>query len=174
MCRLRPPRSEDAGVMVAWFEDVEVTALLGRRFPQSLEQQREWLRERATDRTRIQWVIEHEGRSVGTTGIVHIDWTNQSAETATAIGDKSVWGRGIAREVMRRRADFAFTELPLRKLRSAFFEGNEGSRRAQLGAGYREVGRHRQEVFGGGRRLDRVLTELTRENWEARRGTYYL
>jgi RimJ/RimL family protein N-acetyltransferase len=167
--RLRPPRLDDAAVMIAWFEDMEVTARLALRFPPSLEQEQEWLRSRATDRSAISWVIEHEGRAVGTTGIESIDWTNQSAETGTLIGDKGVWGRGIAREMMRRRADFAFTELPLRKLRSSVIEGNEASLRAQRSAGYREVGRFHREVFREGRWLDLILTELMREEWEAAR-----
>jgi [ribosomal protein S5]-alanine N-acetyltransferase len=165
--RLRPPRSEDAAIMITWLEDLEVTKRLAVRFPLSLDEELEWLRGRAADRNSILWVIEQEGRVVGTTGLEGIDWMNQNASTGTLIGDKSVWGRGIAGEMMRRRADFAFTELPLRKLRSSFIEGNEASRRAQLGAGYREVGRLRQEVWREGRWLDLILTELLRQDWEA-------
>ncbi len=49
------------------------------------------------------------------TGIHDIDWTHGSGTTGTLIGDRTAWGRGIAREMMRRRADYAFTELPMRK-----------------------------------------------------------
>jgi len=169
--RLRPPRPEDAPLMVAWLEDVEVTARLMIRFPPSLDEEEEWLRQRARDRDALAWAIEHEGRLVGVTGFDQIDWRNLHATSGTVIGDKRVWGRGIGGEVMRLRADFAFTELPLRKLKSAYLEGNEASRRAQRGAGYREVGRLRQEVYRQGRWLDLILTELLREEWEAgRRG----
>ena len=102
-------------------------------------------------------------------GALPSNWSNQHATTGTLIGDKSVWGRGIAGEMMRLRADFAFTELPLRKLKSGYLEGNEASRRAQAGAGYREVGRLRQECFREGRWLDMVLTELLREDWARHR-----
>jgi RimJ/RimL family protein N-acetyltransferase len=164
--RLRPPRQEDAPVMIAWFEDLEVTARMKQRFPFSLEDEQEWLKTRAADPNSVLWVIEHEGRAIGTTSVHGIDWRNGSGKTGTLIGDKSMWGKGIAREVMQLRAGFVFRELPLRKLMSSYLEGNEASRRAQASAGYREVGRFRGQYYRDGRWIDEVLTELLREDWE--------
>jgi [ribosomal protein S5]-alanine N-acetyltransferase len=167
--RLRPPRMEEAEAMIAWLEDMEVTSRLGRTFPPSLESEREWLKRIAEDRDQVLWVIEYEGRPVGTTSIHAIDWANQRGTTGTLIGDKTAWGKGIGGEVMRLRADFAFTQLPLRKLNSGYLEGNEASRRAQHSAGYREVGHLHQETFRDGRWLDVILTEVLREDWERTR-----
>jgi ribosomal-protein-alanine N-acetyltransferase len=152
--------------MMGWFEDMEVTRFLSRRHPLNLEAQKEWLDKIARDPDSILWVIENEGRAVGTTGIHEIDWKHSRGTTGTLIGDKKVWGKGIARELMQLRAKYAFTELPLRKLESGYFDGNEGSGRAQAAAGYKVVGRRRQEVFTGGRWLDLILTEVMREDWE--------
>jgi hypothetical protein len=33
LVRLRPPKPEDAAVMIAWFEDLETNRFLGRRQP---------------------------------------------------------------------------------------------------------------------------------------------
>jgi ribosomal-protein-alanine N-acetyltransferase len=167
--RLRPPRIEEAEIMVAWFEDPEVTARLKRRTPPSLEKEQAWIRERGEDPTHILWTIEHEGRAVGVTGIQAIDWVNQRGSTGTLIGDKTAWGKGIAREVMRLRADYAFTNHPFVKLKSGYLEGNEASRRAQVAAGYREVGRLHREFYREGRWIDHILTELLREDWERAR-----
>jgi RimJ/RimL family protein N-acetyltransferase len=164
--RLRPPRLEDASAMVDWFADPEVTARLLHRMGMSLEAEQAWIRRIEEARDAIHWVIEHEGRPVGTTGIMSIDWANQHGTTGTLIGDKSVWGRGIARELMRLRADYAFTQHPFGKLKSGYLEGNEASRRAQQAAGYKEVGRLRREHYRDGRWLDHVITELLREDWE--------
>lgn len=155
--------------MIGWFEDMEVTSRISVRLPPSLELERDWLKRMAEDQNSILWAIDHEGRLVGTTGIHAIDWAGQHGTTGTLIGDRTAWGKGIAREMMRLRADFAFTQLPLRKLKSGYLEGNEASRRAQEGAGYREVGRLRQEIFRDGRWLDLILTEILREDWERAR-----
>lgn len=169
LVRLRPPRLEDAAVMITWFEDLEVTRFLKLRHPLSLEAEREWLEKVANDPDHIQWVIEFKGAPVGTTGIVRIDWKNGFGTTGTVIGDKSVWGKGLAREMMQLRAAYAFTQLPLRKLKSGYIEGNTASARAQAAAGYREVGRWHRDRFVDGEWRDHMLTEMLREDWEKAR-----
>jgi ribosomal-protein-alanine N-acetyltransferase len=163
---LRPPRPDDAAVMITWFEDMEVTRFLLLRHPPSIEMEKEWLDRMARSPDDVVWVIESQGRAVGTTAIHLIDWKNGSATTGTVIGDKSVWGKGLGRELMRLRARYAFTQLPLRKLKSAYVDGNDASAKAQAAAGYREVGRYRADTFVDGRWRDHVVTEVLREDWE--------
>jgi RimJ/RimL family protein N-acetyltransferase len=165
LVRLRPPRPEDAELMIAWFEDMEVTRFLDLRHPPGIEAEKEWLDKLAKDPNGVQWVIEQNGHAVGTTGIHEIDWKHGTATTGTVIGDKKAWGRGLGRELIQLRARYAFTQLPLRKLKSAFLDGNEASRRAQAAAGYQEVGRLRAERFVDGGWVDMIITELMREEW---------
>jgi ribosomal-protein-alanine N-acetyltransferase len=165
MLRLRPPKPSDADVMITWFEDLEVTRFLDLRHPPGIEFEKEWLDKVARDPNSVIWLIEHESRAVGTTGIHFIDWKHGHGTTGTLIGDRTVWGKGLAREVMQLRARYAFMELPLRKLKSAYHDGNEASGRAQAAAGYQIVGRQREERFAGGRWLDLVITEVLREDW---------
>jgi RimJ/RimL family protein N-acetyltransferase len=169
LVRLRPPRPEDASAMAGWFEDLEVTRFIQLRHPPSVDAEKEFLDRAARDHDSIFWVVEHEGRLVGATSIVRIDWKHGCGTTGTVIGDKKVWGRGIARELMQLRAEYAFLQLPLRKLKSAYLDGNEGSARAQAAAGYRVVGRWRKVRFIDGIWRDQVLTELLREDWESSR-----
>lgn len=166
LVRLRPPRPEEAAEMAAWFEDLEVTRFIKLRHPPSVEAEKEWLEKLARDEHAVFWAVEHEGRLVGGTSIVAIDWMHGYGTTGTIVGDKKVWGRGLARELMQLRAAYAFTQLPLRKLKSGYLEGNQASARAQAAAGYQEVGRWRKDRFIDGRWLDHVLTELMREDWE--------
>ena len=166
LVRLRPPKPEDAPLMIAWFEDLEVTRFMLLRTPPSIDAEKEWLDRMATSQDDVVWVIEHEGRAVGTTAIHMIDWRNGFGTTGTVIGDKSVWGKGIGRDVMQLRARFAFTQLPLRKLKSAYFDGNEASARAQAAAGYQEVGRYRADRFIDGKWVDHIITEVLRDDWE--------
>ncbi len=166
LVRLRPPRADDAPLMITWFEDLEVTRFISMRHPTSLDAEKEWLEKVERDPDGVIWVVEHEGRAVGTTGIHQINWKYGFGTTGTVIGDKKLWGKGLARELMQLRARYAFTELPLRKLKSEYFDGNEASGRAQAAAGYQVVGRRRQEVFVGGRWVDVIMTEVLREDWE--------
>ena len=163
---LRPPKPEEAASMITWFEDIEVTRFLKLRFPPSLDAEKEFLDRAAQDPDHIFWAVEHDGRLVGGTSIVHIDWKHGHGTTGTVIGDKKAWGKGLARELMRLRADYAFTQLPLRALRSGYLEGNVASARAQKAAGYKEVGRWHDDHFVDGKWVDHILTELRREDWE--------
>lgn len=165
LVRLRPPASEEAAAMITWFEDMEVTRFLLRRHPPSIEMEKEWLDKMARSPDDVVWVIEHEDRLVGITGIHQIDWANGYGTTGTLLGDKSVWGKGVGRELMQLRTRYAFTQLPLRKLKSSHFEGNEASGRAQAAAGYRVVGRHKADRFADGSWRDEILTEVMREDW---------
>lgn len=168
---LRPPRPEDLDQMVKWFEDMEVTRFLKLRFPPGIEAEKEWLEKTARDPNLVHWVVEYEGRAVGGTGIYHIDWKYGIGHTGTAIGDKSAWRKGLGRELMQLRTEYAFTQLPLRKLESSYYDGNDASARAQAAAGYREIGRRHAETFIDGEWRDEVLTELLREDWERSRKT---
>jgi RimJ/RimL family protein N-acetyltransferase len=169
LVRLRAPRTDDAEVMITWFDDLEVTRFVKLRHPPSVEGEKEWLDSVAKDPNTILWVVEVEGRPVGTTGIHMIDWKLGFGTTGTIIGDKAMWGRGLGRELMRVRAEYAFTQLPLRKLKSGYIEGNEASARAQVAAGYREVGRWHKDRFVDGEWRDHILTELMRDDWERAR-----
>ncbi|TMG19324.1 MAG: GNAT family N-acetyltransferase [Chloroflexi bacterium] len=165
LVRLRPPRPEDAALMITWFEDLEVTRFIKLRNPPSAEAEKEFLDKMSRDETVVFWTVEHEDKVVGGTSIVAIDWRNGHGTTGTVIGDKTAWGKGLARELMQLRARYAFTQLPLRKLKSAYMEGNEASGRAQAAAGYREVGRYRADRFVDGKWIDLILTEVHREDW---------
>jgi RimJ/RimL family protein N-acetyltransferase len=165
LVRLRPPKLADAEVMATWFEDLESTRYLGRRNPPSVEMEKEWLETTAKDPNSVIWVVEVAGLAVGSTGIREIDWKNAFGTTGTFIGDRTVWGKGVGTETMQLRARYAFTQMPLRKLKSSYFDGNVASGKAQAAAGYQEVGRFRADRYVEGRWVDEIITELLREDW---------
>jgi RimJ/RimL family protein N-acetyltransferase len=169
LLRLRPPMPDEAAEITKWFEDMEVTRFLKLRKPPSVEMEKEFLDRTARDPNVIWWTVEHDGRLVGATGIHGIDWASGFGTTGTVLADKSVWGKGLGRELMQLRAEYAFMQTTLRTLRSGYIEGNTASARAQKSAGYKEVGRWHDDAFVDGRWLDHVLTELRREDWEKSR-----
>ncbi|TMB86578.1 MAG: GNAT family N-acetyltransferase [Chloroflexi bacterium] len=89
-----------------------------------------------------------------------MSWKNGFGTTGTVIGDKAVWGQGLGRELMQLRARYAFTQLPLRKLKSGYLAGNDASARAQAAAGYREVGRYQKDIDDRGPARGLVEVEL--------------
>ena len=165
-CTLRPPRKEELAIYQRWFEDVDVLRFLPGIGPSSDSQEDEWFKRSGDDPTSITWVIEVDGRVVGMTGIHGIDHRHAHGESGITIGDKSLWGRGIASEAMTLRTAFAFRELNLHKVRTRAFMENEASKRALQKTGYRQAGVLREEFYRDGRWHDVWMGEVLREEWE--------
>src|SRR5881392_2414031 len=138
---LRPPRPDDAPVMIGWFEDMEVTRFMALHHPPSLEMEKEWLERMARSPDDVVWAIEHQGRPVGASAIHAINWKYGSGATGTTIGDRSLWGKGIGGETMQLRTSYAFTQLPMRKLKSGYTEckRSHSSRRTSVRIWLRHV-----------------------------------
>jgi RimJ/RimL family protein N-acetyltransferase len=169
---LRPPDDSDAARFVEWFADLEVTRYLGpRRAAFAQFQEQEALKRLGESKTDVLWALESEGRLIGATGIHGIDWLHAHATTGILIGDKTMWGQGIASEAMVIRTDYAFRQLNLHKLLSGAFLDNEPSRRALVKAGYRETGIEREHFFREGRWHDHWTCELLRADWERMRAS---
>lgn len=162
---LRPHQPEDAAEFIRMLAIPEVTRYLGRQEPMSLDGELQWLEAHATNPNTVGWTIEVDGKCVGNVGFDAIDWRNGHAAVGIFIGDPSLWGQGITTEVARLLAEYAFTQLPLRKIKSGYLEPNTASARAQARVGLCEVGRWHAEHWRNGQWVDHVLTELTREQW---------
>jgi len=165
-CTLRPPRKEELSIYQRWFEDPEVIRFLPGIGPFSDSQEEEWFKRVSENPNEVAWAIEVDGRVVGTTGIHGIDWRNGHGETGIAIGDKSMWRKGIATEAMALRTAFCFRELNLHKIRCRAYMENEASKRALQKAGYRQSGIQREEMYREGGWHDIWTGEVLREDWE--------
>ena len=163
---LRPPDETDAKRFVEWFADTEVTRFLARTNPPSLAEEEEFLKRIGESKDDVWWVIEAEGRAIGATGILRIDWIDANAITGTVIGDKSAWRKGYGSEAMALRTAYAFRQLNLHKLKSGAFMDNEPSKRALRKTGYREVGVAREDFWREGRWQDHWECEILRNDWE--------
>ncbi len=168
---LRPPDESDPARFVEWFADMEATRYLANRFGMALSAEEEWFKKVGESKDDVIWIIEAEGRAIGTTGIHQIDWLSAHGITGTFIGDKTAWRKGYGSEGMALRTEYAFRWLNLHKLYSGALAENGPSRRALTKAGYVEVGVQREHSFREGRWHDHWLCELLRSDWEAARRT---
>ncbi len=100
---LRPFRRPDLLHVIGWRNDPEVRA--GALWPEGAFGAREaerWLRATSRARARLTLGVElrHEGRLVGLTNLSGIDGGSASAHFGIVVGDRTCWGRGIARETL--------------------------------------------------------------------------
>jgi RimJ/RimL family protein N-acetyltransferase len=93
---------------------------------------------------------------IGTVSLGKIDWIARHGEIGYMIGDKNVWGKGIATEVVQVILEYGFKRLNLHKIEAGVVDGNIGSIKALEKNGFKEYGRIPDDYFVEGKYYDTV------------------
>jgi RimJ/RimL family protein N-acetyltransferase len=111
----------------------------------------------------IMWHILCDGECIGAVWINEIDRDALSGHYGIMIGQKDLWGKGIATVVKRAVTGWALGEGGFNKLLVEIFPGNEASRRTSEKVGY-EL--HPATIAWDGKEYAGLKGEMTRERWE--------
>lgn len=122
---------------LAWFRDPSVTRFLDASGI-SREEAIDHLRRGQDGRSWRLYAICETGsnRHVGNLKIGPINWKHAVSDLVTVIGERSVWGRGYARQAIRLGIRIAFDEMNIRKLSASIDSLNVGSLKAYTAAGF--------------------------------------
>lgn len=145
---LEPVRPEFLPEYIRWFSDPRVTRYLASVFPMTIKQEEEWFEITARDPNRVHWAIVVDGKPVGNTSLQFINWVHRSAQSGTAIGVPTEWGKGYASEAVKLRTRFAFEELNLERLEAESFAPNKGMHKALMRSGYRQIATRTHARYG--------------------------
>jgi len=146
--RLRPPRLVEAELYASWWDDTEVqfgfcceartAADIRAAFPEMVSEARDighW----------IDFVIEVDGKPVGSIWLSHWDLDAATADLNILIGDPAYRSQGIARRAIRRIATWAFPTMELSRIYLCPREDHLPALRCYLAAGA-QLGEIRDEV----------------------------
>lgn len=160
-------RREDLPLFARWFSDIELTTYLGQQgfsfLPEHEDQWYDGLVQNRTGRT-FAIVVREGNRVIGSVSLSEVDHARGKAELGIAIGDKSAWGQGYGSEAVRLMADYGLTFMGLHTIYLWHVAFNERAHRAYLRAGFKLAGRLRGADVFGGKRYDRILMDVTRED----------
>src|SRR6266571_2980560 len=112
---LAPIKPEHLENYCRWFADQEVTRFLTRDTPPTLKDEETWFERVSRSEQDVIWGLYVDDVHIGSTGIHQIDWRNRRGITGILIGDRTWWGRGVARDSHGLRTRYAFEELGLAK-----------------------------------------------------------
>lgn len=98
-----------------------------------------------------------DDRHIGNVKVGPIAWKHGTSGLVTFIGDRSCWGKGIAREAIRIGTRLAFDLYDLRKLSDGVADGNFGSLKAYQAAGWVIEGRMKGHHIINGDARDRIV-----------------
>jgi ribosomal-protein-alanine N-acetyltransferase len=108
-------------------------------------------------------------RHIGNIKLGPVDRRHRCAAIGIVVGDKALWGRGLAGQAVAAVADYAFANLDLDRVEAGFYAPNEASQRAFRRAGFAEEGRLRGARLCDGIRVDEVLMSRLRDAASAAR-----
>lgn len=156
---LRPLTPADATERyLSWFRDEDVTEYLDVR-EITIKQAIDYMeRGTATNEYFMCAICDRAtGRHIGNLKIGPIRWRHLTSDMVTVIGEKELWGRGMASEAIAMAMRLAFQVLGVRKLHASMHMNNVGSLRAYTRAGWSIEGRIRDQFVHRGTTGDTIL-----------------
>lgn len=151
-----------------WLNDPEINQYLEIRFvPRSLENIEKFVKrmDGKTNEPFFAICLHEDNRHVGNIKIGPINWQHRCADISLFIGDKSVWGKGIASEAIKLVTDFGFRTLNLNKIKAGCYEGNLGSAKAFEKCGYVREGLLREQFISEGQKIDMIVLGITASDY---------
>lgn len=165
---LRPLLASDCtDTYLGWLNDPEVNKYLETRFD---KQTRLGLQKYAqamdeSDNDYAFAIVENEGlRHIGNIKIGNINWNHKFADVGYFIGERKLWGRGLATEAIKLASAFAFKTIGIYHLRAGVYERNVGSQKALRKAGYRYEGMWNGQLLDDAGRTAHVWYSLTADS----------
>jgi ribosomal-protein-alanine N-acetyltransferase len=130
--------------------------------PYTLPDAEAWIASHSVERearTAHRFVIEHEGRMIGTCDVDEI--ANATGDLGYWL-DEAEWGRGFATEAARAVMAFSFGQLALTRLTSGHAADNPNSGRILTKLGFERTGQARLWSKPRGAEIDQLKYELRR------------
>jgi ribosomal-protein-alanine N-acetyltransferase len=146
-----------------WQNDPQINRFLESRFQKFTEASLEAYVARFAadpDHVFLAVVARDTDAHIGNVKLGPIDRHHRVADMGLLIGDRAYWGRGIATEVIRLVARYAFDELGLRKVTAGCYSTNRAAIRAFEKAGFAHEGLRKKQYRCNGEHVDGVMLGL--------------
>jgi RimJ/RimL family protein N-acetyltransferase len=170
---LTPLSMADIDDHYRWENDRELQYLdLMPRKPKSIEQLRADFDYafKSKDSVWFSIIDSKFGRLMGAIMLLKLDMTERKAFWGIKM-DKAYWRQGFGSEAARLLLRYAFTDLSLRRLRSATHSSNVASQRFQEKLGFVHEGTMRNEYMLWGAYVDELMYGMLKEDYDAIHGS---
>ena len=165
LIRLRLVEEEDLPLLVAWRNTPLIWACFFNKFPLSLVGQNEWFASLVKDQSKQLFVIckVEDNKPIGTIGLDHIDFANQSAEFGNMlIGKQECIGKGYATEATELMLSYCFLRLNMNRLYLKVYADNARAINLYERCGFNVEGTLREAHFDGGGFKDLLVMSILR------------
>lgn len=137
--RIRPLIVDDAYTSVRWRNDSEVFKYTGNTYGHeiTIESELEWIRKVISNDSDYRCAILVDNNYVG--NIYLTDICDGIGHYHIFIGDKSYWGKGVAKKASKQIIEYGFNKLGLTEIRLRVRRANKAAMRLYASLGFREV-----------------------------------
>lgn len=138
---LRAPEADDAAIMTAWQNDMDVTKFLRFAPLVSRKRQAEMIGKLSSDSKNTIFLVENEDQvPIGICSLCNIDRINSTAEISVALYAKNCWGRGYGYDTVKTLTGFGMNEVNLYTIYAHIPEDNERAVKCFQKTGYEVEG----------------------------------
>ena len=137
--RIRPLKEQDAYTSVKWRNDPEVFKFTGNRYNHeiTIDNELEWIRKVTANPTDYRCAILVDEVYVG--NIYLTDIKEGTAHFHIFIGDKSYWGKGVAKRASLLILEYAFNVLNIKEVLLRVRNVNTSAYNLYLRLGFKDV-----------------------------------
>ena len=162
---LRPITYEDTDLIVKWRNNERVRQNFIYRGMLTKEIHRHWMDTLVAHGSVVQYIIEYDGRPVGSVYYRNIDLENRSAEFGIFIGEDDAVGNGVGTEATRLFLDFGMNELMLHRICLRLLPHNKSAYRLYVSAGFRTEGIFREMAYIDGKYHDVIFMAILNQDY---------
>ena len=151
---------------VDWLNDPEVNRYLESRFSKITNNMiKEYIQKNNSNNNTLLYGIFYNknNRHVGNIKIGTVNWNHYFSEIGYFIGDKNLWGKGLATEAIFLATNFALHDMKLVKCKAGVYSNNIGSIRALEKVGYILEGKCNNEFIGPNGREDHLIYGISKQ-----------
>ena len=166
LVRLASSRPDDGENSAKWAEDAQFWRNMDTDFalPKTLEDMGRAIdRENHAVTFRLRTIAED--KLIGFVAIHGIEWNNQTGLLAIGIGDPFFRGKGYGQDALQLILRYAFFELNLHRVGLDVNSNNPRAIRAYEKAGFKHEGEMREAGYRDGKRYNRVIMGILRDEW---------
>ena len=152
---------------VNWMNDPEVIKYLMSGGNYTIDKLQKYIEE-VEKRPQFFWAIslKETKEHVGNIKIDPIDPINLYGEYGIMIGDKSIWGKGIAYEASSKVISHCFEKLKLRKINLSVLSKNLLARKLYNSLGFEQEGYFKKHIFHNNQFEDSIRMTLFNKNFK--------
>lgn len=150
---------------VKWINDPKNNKYLHYDIPLEIEKTEKWFDNNINNSNRYDAIIEVDGISCGTIGLINVDRKNHKAEYYIAMGETSLKRKGVSAQASELILKYAFFNLEINRVYLYTETENIPAQRLFEKLGFVKEGCIRQDLFSNGRFVDRFIYGICKSDY---------